>query len=259
MMTTPTLRVLAAALAVALSLPAVAGTDPAQVAKISIPGDTTDVLPITQASRLVTFRYDPNRSFAIRALAGAFVNVELPEGETVQGFYLADPVAWTYHVTGDNKRVLIQPTEAGKVTTATLVGSQRSYELTLASVEPGKPWVQRVQWQVPGQEGNGLYWRGQATQTSATPAGPALNPATLRFGYRIVGKAPFAPTTVFDDGTRTYLRFDGVQDVPAVFAQTRDGMEVLDFAVDGGYVVIPSIHDTLVLRLGRDTLTVERR
>lgn len=264
-MTTISRRAAALCCALAIAGVAHAATQPAQAAKLLAPGDTTDMLPVANNSRLVVFRYDPNRSFAIRALAGAFVNVELPEGETVQGYYVADPVNWGYHVTGDNRRVLIQPKQPGLVTTATLVGDKRSYELTLVSVAPGEPWMQRVQWQVPGAGmGDGLYWRGgQAAAPAGADAAPAalrLDPARLDFGYRMIGKARFAPAAVFSDGTRTYLRFDGVQDIPAIFAVRRDGqMEVLPWAVEGGYVVLPSVQDVMELRLGREALRVERK
>lgn len=222
----------------------------------------TDTLPVAHASRLVVFRYDANRSFAIRALKGVFVNVEVPIGETIQGFYLSDPTTWEYHVTGDDRRVLIKPTASAGVTTGTLVTTARSYELTLAAVDLGEPWYQRVQWQLP-DAGAGL-WEGQAQAgVGAAAAAFAIDPSKLHMGYRIIGKAAFAPTTVFDDGVRTWVRFERVQDMPAVFARRGKGVELLDYAMDpaacGACIVIPSVHDVIELRLGKQTVRLERR
>lgn len=235
--------------------------------KISAEGDRTDVLPALRGSRLVTFRYSPDVSFAVRALQDTFVNIEVPDGETVEGFYLSDATQWAYHVTGDNRRVLVKPLAPGLVNTGTLVTDKRSYELTMISVPLGESWFQRVRWQVPGADGasaDGLYWRGQAAvpADAATSAAEASvgggDPASLRFGYRIRGKAPFAPSAVFDDGVRTWFRFDDGGDLPAIVATIAGSLEVVDYSVQGRYVVVPRISDRFTLRLRNAEVTVER-
>lgn len=255
------LRNIVVAVALALAFPAQAGNPISTDAlKLAATGDTTDVLPALRGSRLVTFRYAENVSFAIRALQDTFVNVEVPEGEVIQGLYLSDAINWTYHVAGDNRRVFIKPSAPGKINTGTLITDKRSYELTLISVPLGEMWFQRVQWRVPGQSGadDGLYWRGQAATTTGTASGD-IDPDTMHFGYAIKGRADFAPTTVFDDGTRTWFRFDGVQDLPAIFAETDGSLDVVDYTRTGPYIVVPQIASRFVLRLRRAEVTVERR
>lgn len=236
--------------------------------KLEPQGAATDAKPITQSSRLVTFRYSPSVSFTIRALENTFVNIEVPEGETIQGLYLSDATQWSYHITGDNRRALIKPSAAGLVNTGTLVTTARSYELTMMSVSMGEPWFQRVQWTVPNKTdsaSNGLYWRGQmvtngASEPASVPGGAGdIDPTSLRFSYKIKGRADFAPSAVFDDGVRTWFRFDKVQDIPAIFA-LRDGqLEVADFAVQGAYVVVPTLAERFILRLRNTEVSVERQ
>lgn len=235
-------------------------TDPL---KVSAPGDRTDMMPTLRGSRLITFRYSPDVSFAIRALVDTFVNIEVPQGEVIQGLYLSDATDWSYHVAGDNRRVFIKPMAPGKINTGTLITDKRSYELTLISVPLGQMWFQRVQWRVPGQGDDpqdGLYWRGQSPQAQGDQAGAAdLNPDTLHFGYSVRGRAAFAPSAVFDDGTRTWFRFDGTQDLPAIFARLGAGLEVVDYARSGPYIVVPQIADSFVLRLRNAEVVVERK
>lgn len=263
---------LAVALATALFGGAAnAGTD---ALKVGLSGDRTDVLPAMNGTRLVTFRYSPEVSFAVRAMKDTFVNIEVPEGEVVQGFYLSDGVQWTYHVTGDNRRVLVKPLDAGLVNTGTLITDKRSYELTMISVPPGEMWFQRVRWQVPGAAGgdakDGMYWRGQMRPSAAAAGAPLvavaggdaapIDPTRMHFNYRVHGKAPFAPTAVFDDGVRTWIKFGDVQDLPAVFAEvSRGSLEVVDYSVQGPYIVIPSMARAFVLRLRNQEVRVERR
>lgn len=249
-----------------VAIPAQAGN--LDALKIGAAGDSTDVMPTMRGSRLVTFRYSENVSFAIRALQDTFVNIEVPEGEVVQGLYLSDAMQWSYHVSGDNRRVLIKPSAAGLVNTGTLVTDKRSYELTMISVPLGESWFQRVRWQVPGaggQSGDGLYWRGQMGDSAGTQpgapltAGGDIDPARMRFGYKVAGKAGFVPSTIFDDGVRTWFRFDGVQDMPAIFARRGGELEVVDYSIQGPYLVVPTTADGFVLRLRKEQVTVERR
>lgn len=244
---------------------ALAGAGSMDALKVGAAGDTTDVLPALRGSRLVTFRYTENASFAIRALQDTFVNIEVPDGEVIQGLYLSDATQWSYHIAGDNRRVLIKPLQAGLVNTGTLVTSKRSYELTMMSVPLGEAWFQRVRWQVPGAGGesaDGLYWRGQmqgGTPGTAAPLGAEIDPARMNFGYRVNGKGAFAPATVFDDGTRTWFRFDGVQDIPAIFARRGGELEVVDYTMQGGYLIVPTVAEGFVLRLRKEQVVVERR
>lgn len=251
---------LAAALLLTSLVGATTAASATDVLKVGLPGDTTDVMPAVTNTRLVTFRYTDDRSFLIRALTGAQVNIEVPEGERVQGFYLSDTEGWEFHVTGDDRRVLVKPLIEGRVNTGTLITNERSYELTIASVPLGETWFQRVRWEIPTtHQVTGHYWRGAAAAGEATADDPQLSAESLNFRYRVKGKADFEPVAIFDDGIRTWLRFDGVQDLPAIFAKHGRQLEVVDFSVQGNYVVVPLIAPEFVLRLRRQELTVERR
>lgn len=233
--------------------------------RVGANADKTDVQPFLSDTRLVTFRWNDKRSFAIRALEGTYTNIELPDGETVEGFYLSDP-DWEWHVTGDNRRIVIKPLSHGGVNTGTLVSNKRSYELTMVSVSLGEQWYQRVRWEIPGQGDNGMYWRGQIAKTSLGASGGAasdlpslkdIDPDKLNFGYRVKGKADFRPETVFDDGTRTWIRLGKVQDLPAIFAKNERGLEVVDYHVQGPYVVVAMIAPEFVLRLRKTEVTIK--
>lgn len=256
-------RLLLGAMCVALATPVYSAD--LDVLKIGLAGDKTDAMPAAKATRLVTFRYSRDVSFAIRALVDTYVNVEMPEGEVVQGFYLSDRERWEYDVTGDGRRVLVKPLQPGLINTGTLVTDRRSYELTLISVGLGEPWYQRVSWVVPGAKGsgNGFYWRGDSvasgTGSAKADEPSSLSAGSLNFKYRVSGRAPFKPTTVFDDGVRTWFRFDGVQDLPAIFATVGKQLDVVEYSVQGNYVVVPSLAEAFVLRLRNAEIKVEKR
>lgn len=235
---------------------------------LALPGtDKTDVGPRLETTRLVTFNYDPNVSFAIRSRTGLFTNIEVPEGETITGFFLSDEGAWNWHVASDKRRVLVRPNAPGELNTATLVTNQRTYELTFESVSPGDVWHQRVRWAIPGVSapaGAGVWTATGTSSGGGSDGSLMLDMGNVNLGYRIGTSrrdaAHLAPTAVFDDGARTYFQFGARTDIPAIFASDsrHRKMDVVEFAVRGGYVVVPHVSDHWVLVLGKDRLTVAR-
>lgn len=225
-----------------------------------------DATPVINGSRMVTYTWTPSRSFVVRSLSGVNTDIEVPAGESIEGFYLSNATDWSFKVTGDHKRVLIKPAQAGLYNTALMVTSAHSYQLTLVSVPPDQTWFQRVSWVIPttNQGGTGVYWSpegGQSGQGSAaTGTDPlSLNPGSMYFDYRIDGKAAFRPVTVFDDGVRTWMRFPSKsQDLPAIFAITDRKLDVVNFSVVDGYVVVPRVAAEFVLRLNGEKVTVDR-
>jgi type IV secretion system protein VirB9 len=235
----------------------------AETQSLALPGtDRTDIGPSVQNTRLVTFHYDPNVSFAIRSRVGLFTNIEVPEGETITGFFLSDEAMWQWHVAADKRRVLVRPNAAGEVNTATLVTNARTYELTFLSVGAGEVWHQRVRWLIPGASrpaGAGI-WTAEGAEGALM-----LDMANVHLDYRIGTSrreaTQLAPSAIFDDGTRTYFQFGARQDIPAIFASDAkfSRMDVVEFAIRGGYVVVPHVSDYWVLMLGRDRITVSRQ
>jgi type IV secretion system protein VirB9 len=91
-------------------------------------------------------------------------------------------------------------------------------------------------------------------------ASSGLNPASLRFNYKVEGDAAFKPTQVFDDGKFTFLRMpQDVQELPAVFSVI-EGQDyaLVNYTVDGSYIVAQRLLDTAVLKLGKAEVRVTK-
>jgi len=256
----------------ALGLAAVLSTSASALAAegLATPGDRTDVSPRSHNTRLVTFAYDPNVAFSIRSRVGVFTNVEVPEGESVTGFYISDETAWQWHVASDKKRVLIRPNAPNELNTATLVTNLRTYELTLESFVPGELWHQRVRWAVASPDGApagaGRWSAFDASESAPIGAGALMlmDVANLNLSYSVEARRKaehLAPSAVFDDGVRTYFQFPPRGDVPAIFATDKRAkrMEIVEFAVQGPYLVVPHTSAHWLLVLGDDRVLVNRR
>lgn len=238
-------------------------------------GAIVDAAPVINNSRMATYTWTAARSFAVRALSGMNTDVEVPAGEKIYGFYLSNATDWSFQVLKDQQRVLIKPAQPGLYNTALMVTNKRSYQLTLISVAPNALWFQRVEWRVPEVQptstNGGAYWT--ATDGHAAPATvsaaastatgqaslAAINPASMYFSYDVSGRAAFKPTSVFDDGVRTWLRFpSGMQDMPAIFAITDGKLDVVDYSVADGYVIVPRVAAKFVLKLNGSEVTIKR-
>ncbi|MEY2152283.1 TrbG/VirB9 family P-type conjugative transfer protein [Rhodanobacter sp. 115] len=239
-------------------------------------GGMVDATPVINNSRMVSYTWSSSRSYAVRSLAGMNTDIEVPSGEKLYGFYLSNASDWSFEVTKDQKRVLIKPAQPGLYNTALMVTNKRSYQLTLISVAPNALWFQRVEWRIPTDTqagGNGVYISPSApyanagtavggnSQARAAAAVPPLSvdPSKIYTRYEVSGRAAFKPLDVFDDGVRTWMRFpEGMQDMPAIFAITDGKLDVVDYSVADGYVIVPRVAAKFVLSLNGAKVKIER-
>lgn len=254
----------------AKTLPATpAATSPAPVLPpaVALPGpgaaafflDRTDAHPVAANTRLVVFRYSDQVSFTVRSLPAAFTNIEMPGNELIQGVYISDPSSWSFHVTEDRRRLLIRPSAPGAYATGVIVSDQRSYEITLIAVGQGEVWFQRVRWDLAeGSAATGIFTASASTDSDAADASLSIPPERLRFGYTVRGRADFAPSTVFDDGVRTWFKLGQSQDMPAIFAITEGGIDVVEVAIREGYAVVPRLSEEWKLKLHGEEVRVRR-
>jgi type IV secretion system protein VirB9 len=249
---------------------------------------TDEASPINGDTRLVMFNYDANLSYNLIGMDSVYTHIELRPGELVQGFYLSDTTRWRHHVAANKERIFIKPTAPGLFNAATLVTNKRTYEITFKSVASGSPWYQRVRWSIPDEgsvpfeqatgvfEDNGMSMStpknggdrqlldalaavGLPSQSVNASGAGSVRPETLNFSYQIEGDAKFKPKVVFDDGRFTWLQVSGHQDLPAVFSLNKDGgSEVINYTVNGDYIVITRLLDGILMKLGKDEVKVRR-
>ncbi|HUH86633.1 MAG TPA: TcpQ domain-containing protein [Pusillimonas sp.] len=78
------------------------------------------------------------------------------------------------------------------------------------------------------------------------------------FSWRLSGNRAAGPQQVFDDGRSTWLQFDARHPIPAIFARTAQGDQLLSYRRHGEYVVLDGVWPVLVLRAAGLQSRVER-
>jgi type IV secretion system protein VirB9 len=145
-------------------------------------------------------------------------DVILQAGETVTGVHPGDPVRWSFvpskSGTGDAEQihVLIKPLMADISTNLVVNTDRRTYQLNLMS--SAAEFIPSVSFSYPGdsmREWNTfIAERKKERENGVTLAsGHELSPEDLHLDYQIRGKDSlrWKPVRVWDDGTKTYIRF----------------------------------------------------
>ncbi|MCW6536270.1 P-type conjugative transfer protein TrbG [Sphingomonas lycopersici] len=207
------------------------------------------------------YPYADGALYQVYAAPGQVTDITLQEGEELVGpgpVAAGDTVRWiigdTVSGTGATKRVhiLVKPTRADLVTNLVINTARRTYHLELRATPA--IYMAAVSWTYPHDELIALR-AATAEAARAAPIAGGLDPATLNFRYRIDGdKAPWRPVRAFDDGRQVFIEFPdltSVTDMPPLFVLGADGKaELVNYRVQGRYMVVDRLFGTAVLRLG---------
>lgn len=251
--------------------------------------------PLRGDTRLVEFQFDADNTFLVLAKPRAVTHLQFAPDEVIMSVAAGDTSNWEITPTKNRKNLFLKPRYEDLETSLTVLTDKRPYQFVLKSTGDGRKWYQRVSWVyakevlleidpsvVAGEVGDGAYGptplkEGSGPVDAAAPRGLpnmdgkskseqgdvavlGINPASMRFNYRIEGDAPFKPDMVFDDGKFTYFRMPAdLQEQPALFAVI-EGSEfsLVNYTVNGDYIVAQRLLDTAVLKLGKPEVRVHR-
>lgn len=150
---------------------------------------------------------------------------------------------------GGRTVVLVKPQAANLRTNIVIITDRRTY-LIEAIAQTGEAYAAQVAWTYPDSE---------AAQVGTAPID------NLNLDYRIRttrGRRPvWTPTRVFDDGHRTWVEFPpqvAAADMPPLFVITGEGVELVNYRVQGQRYMIDRVFDIAELRLGTRAPTIVR-
>lgn len=200
-------------------------------------------------------------------------DIQLQAGEIINNILLGDTANWTDSGDGADAKlpvaysgsdtariphVILTPRLSGISTNLVITTTKRTYYMKLYSSNSSH--VSRI----------GFYYPGEIMQTFNDQQKQAevknnqilstdVDPNKLYFKYSISGDkhAPFYPSQVFDDGTRTYIQLEpmmNAKSLPALYAIGEDGetQELINFEYKAPYFVVPTIFKKAVLTRGQD-------
>lgn len=203
------------------------------------------------------FAWSPGRVFEIWTAPLRVTTLTLGEGETLVSKAAGDTVRWQIGEvasgTGAARRthVLLKPLERGLETNLVLTTDRRVYLLDLKS-GAADAFNAAVAWDDAGQAGKVAE---PETPARVDPVATPQGPLDARYRIEPLGRrARWTPTSVFNDGRRTFIAFSTdlqVDEAPVLFVLAPDGeAQMVNYRQQGGLFVVDRLFDRAELRLG---------
>ena len=207
------------------------------------------------------FAWSPGRVFEIWTAPLRVTTLTLGEGEVLVSKAAGDTVRWQIGEVASGAgamrrtHVLLKPLERGLETNLVLTTNRRVYLLDLKS-GAADAFNAAVAWDEVAPVGSGA---GPETDNDE-PKGPdplvtPQGPLDARYRIEPRGRrARWTPSSVFNDGLRTFIAFDAdlqVDEAPVLFVLTPDGeAQLVNYRQQGGLFVVDRLFDRAELRLG---------
>ena len=211
------------------------------------------------------FAWAPGRVYEVWTAPLRVTTLTLGAGETIVSKAAGDTVRWqigdTTSGTGPGQRshVLLKPLERGLETNLVLTTNRRVYLLDLRSGS-ADGFNAAVAWDQASLGDESMV----EPSSDAVERGPVRVPDSIAMPvgaldarYRIEPqgrRARWTPTSVFNDGRRTFITFDAdlqIDEAPALFVIAPDGeAQMVNYRQAGGLFVVDRVFDRAELRLG---------
>lgn len=256
-------RLLSALLVASLAVSAYAA--PARKAKppASAADRAAQAIPTAMESRIVRYTYSPDIIFRIFSRPTLHTHIELGEDEGLKETpVIGDSAQW--RVSGGPRNLYVKPIREDIETSLTVVTTKRTYQFQLISAK-GSQLFQKVTFDFPDREAE-IRMATQHAEARVAKEQDRLdrqivtqkaNPEDLDFDFRIKGDAPFRPTSVFTDGSFTYLRMPNPQDLPAIFlVDDDDKPSLVNYRVTDSYIVVDRVAQRLLLKLDKQEVRI---
>lgn len=198
-----------------------------------------DIMPVADRAdpRVLTADYISGAAIRAQVAVGATLTVLLPRGDRVLSAELTSPSDWQIEVDQDAADSFkLTPLRPAGDTRASIQTGLRTYLFTLSSAPP---------------DDTPLYLRVLASAPSS--AAPAQREAPApQIAWKLSGNRELLPSSIRDDGSKTYLEWSPDQAIPAVLAIDRlKREEMINGYMRGSVFTIDRVYDHLVFRLDK--------
>ena len=200
-------------------------------------------------ARVRTVTYDRDNVTAIDATYGTSTMIELQADEKIETLALGDSLAWKVEPNRRGNIIFLKPVAKDATSNLNVVTDKRVYAFSLRSNErPSLEQLYAVRFRFPEDEGSGRLL-AEARERAAYPNLKGFRVANANNDYGYKGASENKPLAVFDDGTKTWFRFEG--ETPAIYIVDAERNESLvNFRTEGPYVVVDKVSPQWTLRNG---------
>ena len=221
--------------------------------------------PMPTDTRIKTFLYDASQILQVKFIVGYQSMIELQKDESVELIVFGDPVPWSVKTLGN--RIFLKATEPGAKTNMLIITNKRTYLLEISSNSDDdndekntlllKFYYPNINADVPPTATKiakiALNKRaGMNIENSTDAKNFIANSGTINSNYTYATKGDansIIPTSVFDNGYRTYFKFRKGTNVPIISILNDDLEEIpLRTRKSGEYIYVDTVGEQLTIR-----------
>ena len=204
--------------------------------------------------------YSADNVVAIDATYGTSTMIVLQEDEKVETLALGDTMAWKVEPNRKGNIIFVKPVDKNAFSNLNLVTTKRIYSFYLRSnFLPTGQQIFKVRFRYPEEENDASLIK-EARERAKYPNLKKLNVANANSEYGYKGSSVNRPTAVFDDGTKTFFRFEKDGEIPAIFVvDDKRSESLVNFRREGPYVVVDKVNFQWTLRNGPESTCIFNR
>lgn len=195
--------------------------------------------------------FQAGQTVQVRGAPGFQIMVELSPDEQVRNVALGDSSAWQVDVSKEGSRLFLKPLRPDVRTNMTVVTSIRTYSFDLdASPDPESEIPYGISFRYPPPP-------PEATDLQYVDVSAAIRRTSQ---YQISGDRSIRPRSVSNDGRRTYIEWPKDAQIPATYAVSASGNQVLANGMMGtdDVYVVDGVPLELEFRIDREVARAKR-
>ncbi len=229
--------------------------NPSETRKISYTQDGAN----SQENSMVVFQYAPNQLYKIYCRVGYLTDLSLKKDEKITFVGGGDTSAWAVEKATINgvAHIYIKPTVDTNTTNMIIATNKRSYQIILNTSDWYNPMVT---WSY-GLEENAEINRQSGEENTLNRINGTVE--TLNFEYKISGESSYKPVAVFDDGEKTFLKFEKLpKRLPSLFLKEsgKKDIQLANYKISDNSYILDRIADEIELRISdKEIIKIKRK
>lgn len=229
--------------------------NPSETRKISYTQDGAN----SQENSMVVFQYAPNQLYKIYCRVGYLTDLALKKDEKITFVGGGDTSAWAVEKATINgvAHIYIKPTVDTNTTNMIIATNKRSYQIILNTSDWYNPMVT---WSY-GLEENAEINLQSGEENTLTQINGTVE--TLNFEYKISGESSYKPVAVFDDGEKTFLKFEKLpKRLPSLFLKEsgKKDIQLANYKISDNSYILDRIADEIELRISdKEIIKIKRK
>ncbi|WP_432748415.1 TrbG/VirB9 family P-type conjugative transfer protein [Pectinatus frisingensis] len=215
----------------------------------------------SQGNSTMTFKYAPNQLYKIYCRTGYLTDLSFKPGEKIKFVGGGDTSAWAVNSTEVNgvPHLYVKPVVQTSATNLIVTTDKHSYQIILNTSDWYNPMVT---WTYENEDHIANMIQQQNDAKTTTDKFNATSYDQLNFDYLITGDGD-KPTMVFDDGTKTIIKFKNLnQKMPALFIreQGKKVLSLVNYDIKDNCYIINKIFSNAELRYSdKEIIKIKRK